>query len=250
MKRLLLIILLALYVTLSSNFVFAEDYFPLKEGLKKEYTVRFDFSHPRDGKDGSLEVGVKSMGETTINNNKVNAFVYDGGHTRYFLINDEGILEYATQSSRDPSPKLKNDPIYYIKYPLEIGSTWKTREQINHLKQKPWLEFDCSIVSLSETVIVPAIKFEKCLHVKKVANKTIIEKTFEADMYWNISAEKHIWYAPDIGIIKGVANYSINLSNALYAGSKKPVPRSDWMDKSYLNRTVNIIQLLKSYTNK
>ena len=102
----------------------------------------------------------------------------------YFHNDNDGILFLATKTEKDTQPKLFPTPFYYIKNPIEVGTTWGGGEV-----PKGYIE------NINETVVVPAGTFIKCVKVKI---------TYPPQMPLN---EAVFWFAEKVGIVKSHYHY-------------------------------------------
>jgi len=139
-----------------------KDYFPLVAGANYEYSGELGKFYFKilNSKNGRAEY-------TTLMNG-VSGVVRTAGVLR---IEAEGITEEQASGSNG-----KTNKCIKLKFPLKVGTTWSVYIFESTIIYK--------IVSVNETVKVPAGTFKNC--IKVVANDLIAA-----------------WYAPGVGLVKG-----------------------------------------------
>jgi len=150
------------------------DYSPFKEGREWKYSVV--------DKIGDSIVEKKEVTCTVLASIKMNGKdvipikSYDEQNKIYNLVfhyvDSTNAIWVAVQSAKDAEPKMVNH--IYIKAPINEGASWESKGII------------FTIISINDTVTVPAGTFNNCLKIK-----------------WSLKDGEMInWYAPDIGVIK------------------------------------------------
>jgi hypothetical protein len=158
------------------------DYVPLKEGREWKYSIV--------DKNGDSIVGIKEKSNTALSPTKINGKDvipvknYDEDNKQYTLsfyyVDSLNAILVASQKANDAEPKLEN--IIFIKGPIKEGSSWKSKEIF------------FTIVSINDSLTVPAGTFNQCLKIK-----------------WSSKyAEIIAWYAPDVGNIKGIIRQKVD----------------------------------------
>jgi len=152
------------------------DYAPFKEGREWKYSIV--------DKIGDSIVGRKETTYTALSHTKINGKeviplkCYDEEKKEYSLsfyyVDSLKVIFVAQQGSGDPEPKPENNII--IKAPIQEGSSWKSNN------------ISYTIMSINDSVTVPAGTFNQCLKIK-----------------WSLEdGEVITWYAPDVGHIKTI----------------------------------------------
>lgn len=171
---------------LDSSYANLDTLLPLKEGRSWEFTnVR-----TKNGRTRELRNVVTSLGVREIRGRKVNSLRYDIERTRlssnkkvvvylFYGIDHNSIYILAKQTEKDVEPRVARVPIYVLKNPIKVGTSWKNR--VN----------EGVIESVNETVTVPAGTFNGCIRVKLTFRKSV-----------SIN-----WIAPGIGYVKKIFQY-------------------------------------------
>jgi len=192
-----------------------ESYYPLKEGKSWNYVVSLQ-NHL--GGNSSIKVKTVNFQTVDINNKKVTPqqASFNGNIELSFIASDEtGIYEYATQKQNDIKPTIKTQPDYYLRFPIEVGTSWNGNEKISPLWHKPIkLNTTVKVLSTSEQVFVPAGSFSHCLHIRTIGRTVSKVSVGQA----KITLESHAWYAPQVGLVKMLRTES---SNNLLIGFSK-----------------------------
>ncbi len=105
--------------------------------------------------------------------------VIDSTYTTYMRLTDQGLYSYVSLAG--------GDSVSFVPFPLQVGATWQFSENP---------PMTAEIVSLTETVTVPAGTFENCLELRVwwIESGSTLE---------NVSS-----FAPDVGRVKNVYTYS------------------------------------------
>jgi len=166
----------------------SENYFPLEAGISLEY----DFKRTKGELQEKGKVTVTNLAARKLQDKMVVPRKYDmkkeqGGNQAYlaFFYNDkEGVQFFAVQAEKESDPKLMSPPFYYIKNPLETGTTWGSGDSPRG-----------RIESVSESITVPAGTFKNCVKVNLTFPQTMPMQ------------EATFWFAERIGIIKSIYRY-------------------------------------------
>ena len=189
--------MLSFFVSCSSSV--GVSYYPLQEGV----TYVYKLSMKKSGVGSSFKIIVKNLPARQLNGKKVipQQVNMDGNSTLTFIVHDKtGIYEYARQGSGETNPKVHSVPEYYLKEPLKPGATWRIESKTSLLKVQDNISLEYTILSFSEVITVPAGTFNNCIRIKASGNKT--KYAFTLNRQVPIKAERHIWYAPGVGIVK------------------------------------------------
>jgi len=146
-----------------------KDYCPLAEGRTWTYDVQVR------GERARLEI--TNLAEREGAGRRLTPQKTDSdiaGESFSFLgSDDEGVYELGRQAPGVDAPALLPEPRYIVKGPFEPGSSWSD------------IGGRSVIVSVDETVVVPAGTFHECLKIRS-------EGEVQSDS----------WYAPGVGLIK------------------------------------------------
>jgi hypothetical protein len=129
-------------------------------------------------------------------------FELDGRPSTQFIgIDHRGIYRWAVQSGEGAEPRLESDSAYYLRYPLEPGTTWEEEAETAFLPEPVRLTLRSRIESTGETVRVPAGDFTDCVKVRAEGSKRI-ELRESNGRFGVVSVSYQTWYAPDVGMVK------------------------------------------------
>ncbi len=180
----------------------SQDYFPLGGGdnLLREYVIAEQVNNEKH----LLKSIVTDLKPRTIAGMAYYPQRYANGEVYYFWKSTEGIIV---------SPEPGQPGIIILGYPLEVGTSWQTETRIDvlhrrhesfsggesfiSLDQKIVLDFH--IVSLDDTVKVPAGRFYHCLRIDGTRTVKVEARTRGID---HIFIEQTDWYARGIGLVK------------------------------------------------
>ena len=197
MRKPLIIAAVLLFFLLPQSYCFgepAEKYYPLKEGMSWVYGVI-------SNKAGTPKITITNLAPREIQGKTVTPRKWEmGGGVKYHFIakDDYGIYRYAEQRTATEEPKVISPKIYYLKNPVDRGTTWdmeiKTGEED--------LKVNATIESTMETVQVPGGTFKDCVKVKHEGGGTLPK-----DGNANLSITAYEWYAPGVGYIKSMFTF-------------------------------------------
>ena len=108
-----------------------------------------------------------------------------GGSVNFYLINKNALAQIGYRSPGKDSPTIFNNPRYYLKAPIRVGTSWKSKNM-----PEPGEVF--KIISDNETVLTSAGLFSNCI---KVESQYQIKES---------SSKSTVWYCPNIGLVKVV----------------------------------------------
>jgi hypothetical protein len=167
-----------------------ESYYPLKEGLRWEYTVTSD-------KSGAKKLLVTNLASREVNNTKVTPRKFEVGGVSWYELMEKtggGIYRYAEQKSEQAPPALVTPKECHLKFPLSRGNSWTMTTKL----EQQQLPISMSIESVSESVTVPAGAYKDCVQVKQ-----------EGKNAEGTSVLGYEWYAPKVGVVKSIVTIKI-----------------------------------------
>ena len=159
---------------------------PLEEGRSWSYTnIR-----TKQELTGKLDNVVTCLETREIRGQKVHPLKYDieryGFKANkkaviylFYSISGDGVAIFARQTKKDTEPRVAREPIYVLKNPIKVGTSWKNRMN------------EGVIESVDETVTVPAGTFHNCIRVKLTYRKSVALN----------------WLAPGVGYVKKIFLY-------------------------------------------
>lgn len=215
-KKMYLVVIVAVILSMGfvTNVSVAETYYPLKAGATWEYQVMFGA--------GQVSFSMNAMKPRILDGKQVIPIQSNFGDA-YFIIKDStGVYEFGEQMAEDRAPTIHPQPGYYLKYPLQVGTTWRDETSTFFLNQKVAnIPGTLTIETVNDVVTVPAGTFENCIRIKLFAEQTVDMDTREGTGMKisgkaNIEIEDEQWYAPNVGLVKAIRKES---SNHLMFGS-------------------------------
>lgn len=129
-------------------------YYPLKEGMTWEYQQYQRTSDTIFGPGETSKVVVTNFAPRELKGKKVTPQKMDAEEQSYFsfIVEDgDGIYEFATQPPTVGEPGMKASPVYFIKCPIQVGTTWENRTQTS-LVGKLSVTLKSTIESIDEVV--------------------------------------------------------------------------------------------------
>ena len=123
----------------------------------------------------------------------------------YVIENDAGILWYARQGIKQPTPTPFDT--YTIRYPIDVGASWNDSMSSYLLPVREEGPYTATIIVLSDSVTVPAGRFDSCLRLRIQGKKKI-----EGGLYWDgtIIIDATDWHCAGVGFVKSVAEQRID----------------------------------------
>jgi len=171
----------------------AAKYYPLKEGMTWVYNIV-------SGKPGTQKITITNLAPTEIKGQKVTPRKWElAGGVKYHLIaiDDSGVYRYAEQTAASAEPKILTPRLYYLKNPVEIGTTWDM--EIKTAEEE--LKINVTIDSTSETVQVPGGTYKDCVKVKHEGGGLLKKDNT------HLSVTSFEWYAPGVGPVKTIFTF-------------------------------------------
>jgi hypothetical protein len=163
----------------------SESYFPLKAGLRWEYTVTSTQGQTQ-------KLLITNLAPREVNGVKVTPRKWELGGSTFFELmkqDDTGVYRYAEQTSETAPPDMVTPIECHLKFPIAPGNTWDMVTKVANNT----LTVSQTIESVSEEVKVPAGTFTDCLKIKQVG-----ENKAGTDIMG------YEWYAPKVGIVKSM----------------------------------------------
>ncbi len=182
----------------------AGEYFPLREGLTKEFRVVLQKGS--DIHEGRLQywIGPKiNLAGTEVFPilTRMKTPVAPPPRKTFYLENEQGIRVIAQQGPYDGGPKMSEYDQWELKYPLVEGGTWTGTDELIALKGKPTVVFTYVIETMNGTASTPAGTFKKCMKVRRSYIGEVDLGPLEGAT--KMTVESYAWYAPTIGFIRG-----------------------------------------------
>lgn len=184
-----------------------DSYFPLTKGLKWQYDVTLI---TRDGLSNQKYM-FNNLGEGELNGESVFLRESVEGTVSYYSNTENGIHYLGHKDSQSLNPGFNEYKQTILPDDISIDTKWE-EETVTKLLQKTGppqktvfkiiakVPLEATVESLSETVVVPAGKFENCLKISKTGS---VYK--DAGNYVGltvVSVKQSNWYAPGVGLIK------------------------------------------------
>ncbi len=160
------------------------DFFPYKKGEQIEYDI---VQNGKKSTIGKTCIGIELINGKEVFAMKVSETIGYGKRElgfQYYLASKDGIAFIGHRSSDKDSPRIFDNPLYYLKAPIRIGKSWET-------VFKPGLKYTSKIISVNETVMTSAGSFSNCVKVKKEFPAAAKRKEIN-------------WYCPGIGLVKSI----------------------------------------------
>jgi len=133
-----------------------------------------------------------------------------------------GVAEIARQPRGAAEPTLLAAPVYALRFPLRIGTSWDTSEPTQFAGQDVTLQGSARIAAVDETVTVPAGTFRRCVRVDSEASaRALIAHLHGRDIDGEaeIETRNSLWLAPGVGPVKVTSREAIRPS-ALGSGEQ------------------------------
>jgi len=170
-----------------------DTYFPKKAGMTWEYSLVSEKSETR-------KIVITNLPQRELKGKTVLPRKWDlGGNHKYdfFAEDGDGVYLYAEQNGDNAEPVILEKKAYYLRNPLDRGTTW---DLVTKCGQDD-LKLNLTIESTGDVVTTPAGTFQNCLKIKHVGEAGAKEKDGAA-----ISATAYEWYAPKVGWVKSVVS--------------------------------------------
>ena len=191
-------IMIGLFMLTLTSALFADDYLPLKKGLKRTYSIN-----------GETTKVVENFEERKLGKKKVVPQKIDiNGNTSFIFIRDtkKGQVLFAKQAADAAEPVILDEEIYLNKE-LKTGNTWERNYNTTLMMEEVTVPLTYEVQKGKETVTVSAGTFDKCI---KVVATGEIEKEKGLFGTVKLTIVKTEWYADKVGLIKSVIHKSGN----------------------------------------
>ncbi len=179
-----------------------ESYSPLQQGRTWEYQVSSGHvSGPRN----TTKMVVTNFGPREIQGKKLMARKLDiRGESHFSFVGEDsdGVYEFASQSPEAAEPVINVPPLYFLRRPIQVGTTWHRNAYITLGGEKTPVVLNSTIETIDEVVTVPAGTFKGCVKVKSVG--AVNRRIGFALGVATIRIEHYNWYAPGVGNIKNI----------------------------------------------
>jgi hypothetical protein len=119
-----------------------------------------------------------------------------------------GIAEVGRQPRGASEPTVLKPPVYALRFPLAVGTTWDTSEPAGFGADQLTLEGTAHITSISDSVTVPAGTFRRCVRIdSEAAGQMRVEHLYGRNVAGDANFERNttLWLAPDVGPVKYVS---------------------------------------------
>ena len=193
--------ILVLFPLLQAGNLYGSDdtvnYYPLKPGMTWTYSMLSD-------KSPTKTITVTNLPPREINGVTLTPTKWDiGGVIKYYLIATDnfGVYRYGESKSETGEPVISQPKIYYLKDPVNKGTTWDIKTKLGDEE----LTVNLTIESVSDTVKVPAGTYRDCLKIKHTGGNQKIDPA--------VSVEAYEWYAPGVGPVKSIVTFKKLVKN-------------------------------------
>jgi hypothetical protein len=163
----------------------SESYFPLKAGMRWEYTVTSTQGPAR-------KLLITNLAPREVSGVKVTPRKSEmgGGMVIEFMKQDDtGVYRYAEQKGEKASPDLVTPMECHIKFPISQGNSWNLGTKVGDST----VNLTLTIESVSDEVRVPAGTYQDCVKIKQVGENAA-----------GTTVLGYEWYAPKVGVVKSM----------------------------------------------
>lgn len=186
-----------------------DDYFPLNSGLRWEYQLTIE--HPQRLEARTLVI--ETQGATTLKDQAVSIRSTSDGTDYYIAQQKDGFYRLAKRTLVESQPQLDSTPRMVLPLPIAQakGKTWSAISQ-PYLIERVFegqdvmtadaLQFPMtySVLSLDETVELPAGTFNHCVLVEGQTDLSLYADARTGNSIVPITTRE--WYAPGVGLVK------------------------------------------------
>jgi hypothetical protein len=163
----------------------SSSYFPLKAGMRWEYTVT-------STQGPTQKLLITNLAPREVSGAKVTPRKSEmGGETviEFMKQDDTGVYRYAEQRGENAPPNLITPMECHLKFPITAGDTWNMATKVGNST----VNLTLTIESVSDEVKVPAGTFKDCVKVKQVGENAA-----------GTAVTGYEWYAPKVGVVKSM----------------------------------------------
>jgi hypothetical protein len=199
---------------ISSAHVTAGEYFLLREGFISEFKTVSQRDNEKRESLMEFKVGPKTslngIEVMTLTNTikRANGDIVRG--KTFYLENDQGLKIIAHQPPGENIPKMRDYDDWTFKYPLTVGKSWIDNQEV-HLKETCIVPIESVIETMDEIVTVPGGTFDRCLRIKRFFSGEVNLGSYGG--HPNLIYESYSWYAPNVGLIKGILKIKCSAPN-------------------------------------
>jgi len=161
------------------------SYFPLKAGMRWEYTVT-------STQGPTQKLLITNLAPREVSGAKVTPRKSEmGGETviEFMKQDDTGVYRYAEQRGENAPPNLITPMECHLKFPITAGDTWNMATKVGNSTVNLTLTID----SVAAEVKVPAGTFKECVKIKQVSQDGADPAVLGYE-----------WYAPKVGVVKSM----------------------------------------------
>lgn len=185
-----------------------QDYYPLRPGLTWEYALKITTF---DGVFQQKQI-VRNMQEVNASGKAVYVQEQSGGKLAYYRLTPAGIERLSTRSTGAEGYQKDEPGHYLLPRPFVTGARWSLPSHLSLIQSRSYepadrvtpgttkLFLQYEIVSLDETVDVPAGHFTHCLKTRATGEVTI--RVDRGNHFADVEVENYDWYAPGVGLVK------------------------------------------------
>lgn len=184
-------------------------YYPLDPGLAWQYRV----SLARNGDLVTTVADVANLQPEDVFGKRgvpQRSDMFGQSSVRFLAEDSRGVFEYAQQSGDAGTPVGSEAPNYVLRTPVAQGNAWSSIWQSARGGRQVSLPTVKSIAATNETVMVPAGTFADCVRLKITGRAAVESVNGPA----TIEVQGDEWYAPSIGLIKGVFRETVGRGEA------------------------------------
>jgi hypothetical protein len=181
-------------VAVNSDVIAADAavYYPLQPGKVYSYEVRMEAGNSFKKDNTTINITNNIIPSVEIKGFKSFPIVSqkpNGKIVNYFAVNNEGVFRIAKKSDNDPAIVIFDNLDFIIKNPVQVGNAWTGKDHSR-----------LQIVSVSESVTVPAGRFDNCVKIKVERVATSVDPfSRKGDIADNT---EYLTLAPDVGLVK------------------------------------------------
>jgi hypothetical protein len=168
----------------------AAAYYPLEPGMVWEYTVV-------SSKAGTRRITIKNLPARELDGRKVTPREWQTGESvKYYLVarDDYGVYRYGEQKSKDAAPEVITPKVYYLKEPVDRGTTW---DIVTHMGDRQ-IKVNLTVEGINEVITVPGGTYKNCVKIKHEGEG----QPGKDQAGFGVTAYE--WYAPGTGLVKSM----------------------------------------------
>jgi len=190
------------------------QYFPLSNGKIWNYSIVINPGVEDKLVYKKTNVTLKKrsiLGKEQKNKKQVYPVLREDNSIYYYAKNKYGITREGVQHRGNHPIKFEEDEKYVLRYPLQLGTEWQSVSK-TYLVLRRYAYFDyrattnfdlkSKIVSLNESIKVPAGKFKNCIKIVGNGKTTFIGDREIGTIKILVSTID--WYAPNVGLVKSI----------------------------------------------